>query len=342
MSRVPEAAGREGNPREGGRGDVEVLRWETLTKERFDAIDRSRAVVFVTCSPLEVHGPHLPLGADALEGAGLARRTLRFLPERHRDRPFLELPFLYVASDTVPQAGSVTFHPLTTSRVIEELGRSLAGQGFRDVVVSNFHGGPRHFVAIEKGCHRVHRRTGIRMVSLFSLMLGRLTDGSAELDGVLGSLPGVRREDLVGDTHGGLVETSQLLALHPEWVSPRYRELPRSTVSTWRAQRSGGESPAPRGPVGRLRALLARSSEGVRYFRERSYAGAPAGASPELGERILDALASRTAEALIELLDGRLDPADCHSPLWRYRWLLLHPLAIRLANRWLGLDDAPA
>ena len=57
------------------------IRWETLTKKQFDAIDRANAVVFVTCSPLEVHGPHLPLGADFLEGEGLAERTLRFLPE---------------------------------------------------------------------------------------------------------------------------------------------------------------------------------------------------------------------------------------------------------------------
>ena len=44
------------------------IRWESLTKKDFDAVDRSRAVVLVTCSPMEVHGPHLPLGADALEG----------------------------------------------------------------------------------------------------------------------------------------------------------------------------------------------------------------------------------------------------------------------------------
>ncbi len=342
MSAPPEPRTRGQDRPEVGNGDPEVLRWETLTKERFDAVDRSRAVVFATCSPLEVHGPHLPLGADALEGAGLARRTLRFLPPRHRARTFLELPLLYVASDTVPQAGSICFHPRTTVRVVEELGRSLASQGFRDVIVSNFHGGPRHFLAIEKGCDRVYRRTGIRMVSLFSLMLGRLTDGSAELDDVLGSLPGVRREDLVGDTHGGLVETSQLLALHPEWVSPRYRELPRSTVAEWRARRSGADPPERRGPVGRLREVLARSSDGVRYFRERSYAGAPAAASAELGERILDELASRTAEALSELLDGRLDPRDCHSPLWRFHRWLLHPVGIWLVNRWLGWDDAPA
>ena len=62
-----------------------MLRWESLTKSAFDRLDRARCVVLVTCSPVEVHGPHLPLGADALEGEGLAERVLRFLPDRHRD-----------------------------------------------------------------------------------------------------------------------------------------------------------------------------------------------------------------------------------------------------------------
>ena len=64
----------------------EFIRWETLTKKQFDQIDRAQAVVMVTCSPLEVHGPHLPLGADAIEGEGLAERGVGFLSERHRDR----------------------------------------------------------------------------------------------------------------------------------------------------------------------------------------------------------------------------------------------------------------
>ena len=94
----------------------QLLRWETLTKGQFDTLDRERAVVLVTCSPLEVHGPPLPLGADVLEGEGLAERMLRFLPERHRDRTFLKLPCVYAASDPVPQAGSLSFRPSTTSR----------------------------------------------------------------------------------------------------------------------------------------------------------------------------------------------------------------------------------
>jgi len=110
-----------------------LLRWETLTKRRFDQLDRESCVVLVTCSPLEVHGPHLPFGADALEGEGLVRRMLRFLPERHRSKTFLQLPFIYAATDTVPHPGSLFFHPSTTQAVLRDLGRTLGSRNEDDV-----------------------------------------------------------------------------------------------------------------------------------------------------------------------------------------------------------------
>ena len=317
-----------------------VVRWERLTKRQFDELDRAEAVVLVTCSPLEVHGPHLPLGADALEGEGLAERTLRFLPERHRARTFLKLPFVYAASDGVPQPGTVAFRPSTTIRVLEDLGRSLAAQGFRHVLVSNFHGSPRHFLAIETACHRVSRTTGLRMVPIFSLMLSRLNGGGSELGDVLGHLPGASRADLEGDTHGGLVETSQLLALHPEWVDPDYRELPRRTVDLWLAERGDPLPSAPRGKLAALPRMLAAFRAAIRFFAEETYSGAPAGASAELGERILDTLAGHTAEAVAEILDGSLPPEAWHSPLWRLRHVFVNPVAVRFFDAVLGVPKA--
>lgn len=313
------------------------LRWETLTKRQFDRIDRSRAVVLVTCSPLEVHGPHLPLGADALEGEGLAERTLRFLPARHRGRPFLKLPFVYAACDGVPQPGTVAFRPSTTIAVLEDLGGSLAAQGFRDVLVSNFHGSPRHFLAIETACDRVSRARGIRMVSVFSMMLSRLNGGGAELGDVLGHLPGLRKADLAGDTHGGLVETSQLLALHPDWVDPEYKALPRRTVDLWLAERGEAPPAAPRGKLAAIPDMLAAFRAGIRYFADETYSGAPAGASAQLGEAILDTLARHTAEAVAALWDGALPRAEWHSPLWRLRALFVNPAMVRFFDAFLGV-----
>jgi creatinine amidohydrolase len=314
-----------------------VLRWETLTKRQFDRLDRAEAVVLVTCSPLEVHGPHLPLGADALEGEGLAERMLRFLPDAHRGRTFLKLPFVYAACDGVPQPGTVAFRPSTTIRVLEDLGRSLACQGFRNVLVSNFHGSPRHFLAIETACERVSRERGIRMVSVFSMMLSRLNAGGSELGDVLGHLPGVRKEDFEGDTHGGLVETSQLLALHPDWVDPDYKSLPRRTVDLWLDERGEPKPVAARGKLAAVPAMLAAFRAGIRFFREETYSGAPAGASPELGERILDTLARQTADAVAGVLDGRIPREQWHSPLWKLRHLFVHPAAVRFFDVLLGV-----
>ena len=306
------------------------IRWETLTKKQFDAIDRKQAVVFVTCSPLEVHGPHLPLGADALEGEGLAARTLRFLPERHHGRTFLKLPFLYAATDGVPQPGTIAFQPSTTIAVLTDLGRSLAAQGFENVMVSNFHGSPRHFLAIETACERVSRERGIRMVSIFSLMLSRLNgDGGSELGDVLGHLPGVTKSDFEGDTHGGLVETSQLLALHPEWVDPDYKDLPRRTVDLWLDETGRPKPPATRGKLASIPSMVAGFKAGIHYFCEETYSGAPAGASAELGEQILDLLGEKSAGAVAEILDGTLPPEQWHSPFWKLRHVFVNPASVR-------------
>ncbi len=308
------------------------IRWETLTKTQFDTIDRETAVVFVTCSPLEVHGPHLPLGADILEGEGLAERTLRFLPERHRARTFLKLPFVYAASDGVPQPGTVAFRPSTTIRVIEDLGRSLAAQGFRNVMVSNFHGSPRHFLAIETACDRISRERGIQMVSIFSLMLSRLNGGGSELGEVLGHLPGVEKDDFKGDTHAGLVETSQLLALHPEWVDPNHKDLPRRTVDLWLEENGRAKPPAERGKPASILQMLAGFKAGIHFFCEETYSGAPAGASAQIGEQILDTLAGRTGEAIAEILDGTLPREQWHSPFWKLRHIFVNPVAVRFFN----------
>jgi creatinine amidohydrolase len=320
----------------------QVLRWERLTKKQFDGIDRGRAVVLVTCSPLEVHGPHLPLGADVLEGEGLAERMLRFLPERHQGRTFLKLPCIYAASDPVPQPGSLSFRPSTTIAFLEDLGRTLAAQGFRHVLVSNFHGSPRHFLAIEVACDRVSRERGIAMLCVFSAMLSRLSVAGSELGDVLGHLPGVSKADFDGDTHGGLVETSQLLALHPELVDPDYKSLPRRNVEIWLEERGAARPAAAnaeglRGQLAAFGAMLESFRAGLRFFSEETYSGMPGKASAELGEGFLDSLGAAAGELVAQLLDGTLPEAEWHSPLWKLRHVFTHPAAVRFFDAWLPM-----
>ena len=191
-----------------------------------DALDRDRTVVLVTSSPLEVHGPHLPVVADIAESEGLIGRAMEKVVARHEEMVVARLPPLFVATDVVPQAGSIRFSPDTVVRVLTELGTSLARQGFRHVWVGNFHGGPRHILAIDRAAHAVNRRAGGKMLSVFGVLLKDITGGSSDLAAVLGGVGGIAREELKGDAHGGLVETALLLHLTGAHVDPSYRTLP--------------------------------------------------------------------------------------------------------------------
>ncbi len=78
------------------------------------------------------------------------------------------------------------------------------------------------------------------------------------------------------------------------------------------------------------------------FFSEETYSGAPASNSAEIGEQVLDVLAGKTAEACTEILDGTLDPKDCHSPAWKLRFLFLNPVMTRLSNALLGFRNGIA
>jgi len=295
-----------------------VREWQYLTGADFDAMDRKKTVVTVSCSPLEVHGPHLPVITDNLEAEGLLLRSMELLCERHDDIQFVHLPPLYCAADVLPHHGSVMFRSSTIQRTIEDLGRSLGRQGFEHVWVGSFHGGPRHFVSIEAGCERANARWGTKMVSVFSLLVGELTGGTNDLKGVLADRLAIAEDELAGDTHGGTVETSLMLHFLGKYVDESYAKLPRVTVE--QKLRERGERPLSMEGV---RELFRTFREKIKFFEDETYAGAPHLASPERGEAIADLLAKHSADALEELWLGERDPGDCHSPLWRYRWLFL-------------------
>ncbi len=314
------------------------LDWKDLTGEDIDAIPRERAVVLVTVSPLEVHGPHLPVVCDNLEAEALSHRSAEKLKALHPEIIFLHLPPIYVAADVLPHVGSLAFRPSTIERVLEDLGRSLCKQGFRRIWVSSFHGGPRHFVPIEIACDRVNRRYGGAMISVFGLLLNRLTGGSTSLDGVLGHVPGVVAADLAGDAHGGAVETSILLHLAPDRVKACWRDLPQRTVGIQLAERGIGPLEEP-GRRPSLAGMISGFRHKIKYFHDETYAGNPAVADPAHGAAFVDILADHTAVALDEVLRRQRPLRACHSPLFRIRWLFSSELVGKVFERAVGYQS---
>lgn len=139
---------------------------------------------------------------------------------------------------------------------------------------------------------------------------------------MLGRIPGLTPEDLDGDTHAGVIETSLLLHLLGQYVDPDFRNCERRTVDSKLA--SAGRSPRASKPGRASIPQLMRSFKAsLKYFEEETYAGAPCIASAEIGKQVLDILSDACTETLSQLWKGEISPADCHSPVWPLKWIFL-------------------
>lgn len=166
---------------------------------------RENPIVIVPVGALEAHGPHLPLGADQIQ----AERTAEDLAERIGALVAPTLPYGNCAG-TRPFPGTVSVSIGSLSRMMRELLEELARTGFRRVLVLSGHAAQGHMAALREGADEAVRAVPALRVAVLSDY-----DFVYELRGTLSPAT---------DGHGGLLETSRVMAMKPELVG---RERPK-------------------------------------------------------------------------------------------------------------------
>lgn len=176
--------------------------WQALCTTDFARLDAHRTIALLPVAAVEQHGPHLPLGTDAVINEGIVDAALTRLPA---DASVLVLPALTVGDSLEHSA-----FPGTLSVALDALmglwlsiGESVARAGVRKLVIVNSHGGQKALV--DQVALRLRVRHGMLAVRAHSFALG-LPEGLFEAD------------ELAHGLHGGAVETSLMLHLRPAWV----------------------------------------------------------------------------------------------------------------------------
>jgi len=277
---------------------LSVYRLEELSSAALDALDRARTVVILTVSPLEQHGPHLPVGVDAFTAEHMARTLAERLTAARPGWSVVLAPTLWLGAFTFHAVGTVTVRQRVVRDLLVDYGGSLARAGFRYLLVANGHAGPGHLVALEEAAGIVSRRYGVTMASFtghlaWEFMRGRYLD---KVEAALGRpLTAEERQAFAEDSHGGWWETSLMLLLRPDLVDREYRTLPPARYSL-------PEKLRPNYPLKR---------------GGRGYVGHPALADPAFAKATTEVLLGE-ALALVEgLLDGRIRPEARRSPWFR-------------------------
>lgn len=266
-----------------------ILRLAELSFPRIEALDRDRSVVLFAVSPLEEHGPHLPVGTDLFHAEHFNEALAKRIDEVKPGWTAVIGPPIPVGASAFDKAGTLLVRARTVRNTALDYGAALGRHGFRFIIVTNGHGGPRHLVALEEAAAAVSRRYGVRMLSvsgpiLWNLLRGRYT---GRLEPLLSRpLTDAERDALRGDAHGGLWETSLLMRVRPDLVDRAHASL------------------APvRFPL--IDAL--RHNYPLRLGNQLGYIGSPAAATPEFGQAAERLLLDILWEAVRPMFDATDD-----------------------------------
>ena len=274
-----------------------VYRLEEMSTPALDALDRTRTAVVITISPLEEHGPHLPVGVDAFAARHFARAVAGRLVQRRPGWSAVLVPTLHLGSFTFETTGTVSVRQRVVRDTLVDYGRSFARANFRYIFVANGHGGPGHLAALEEASAIVSKRYGVTMASLTGYLAWEFFRGRylPKIEAALGrTLSDDERRAFAEDAHGGWWETSLMLMLRPELVAESYRDLPPARYSL-------PERVVPNYP-------LRNGGQG--------YVGHPALADPVFAKATTDVLMDEAMEMVEGFIDGRLRPAERRSPFY--------------------------
>jgi creatinine amidohydrolase len=155
----------------------------------------------ISVGATEQCGPHLPLHLDTLVAGYYARAWGEVL-----DAYVLPtLPF-NTSEEHASFKGTVSLHPSTVMRVLEEVVEVLGAQGFRKQVLTVGHGGALWVGAFIK---HINRRLGDMVLVDAHRGAGPIWEGALHRSGLAGR----------GDIHGGAVSRALALYLAPGSVT---------------------------------------------------------------------------------------------------------------------------
>ncbi len=139
-----------------------------LNLTEIESLDREKTVFLMAVSPIEVHGPHLPLGTDVYVSEELLKRYVVALQQRHPELDCVVMPSLYAGGTPLPVKGSIAVPVKTLEPLLVAFAKGLAEQGFRYLFIADNHGGPGHQLAIEAAARKAYKKYRFYLIDPFN------------------------------------------------------------------------------------------------------------------------------------------------------------------------------
>jgi creatinine amidohydrolase len=261
--------------------DNKLVKLEELSWKQIDALNRDKTIFFLPISPLEAHGPHLPVGTDFLTARDAAVNAIEILNKRKPDLTYVLLPAIPVGyckfvSDF---PGSVSVSGGVVGDIVYSVGSSLAVHGFKFLIICTYHMALGHLKGIYSGMKKIRSKYDMNISEPWGPYVH-----SNEME---------KREPKLGfdtrkELHGGFRETSLMKYQYPYLVDESYKKL----QSIYRKLDS------PR--------VIGKSFKQLGL--KEGYLGSPARADADYGRWFFNETVNTYVESALDLYDGKEPP----------------------------------
>ena len=200
------------------KNDMKVIQMEELSWKQIEGLDKKKTIFFLPISPLEEHGPHLPVGTDLLTAKDTATEAIRILNRKNPELTYVLLPAVplgYCKFNT-DFPGSISVSAKVVRDVIFSIGSSLARHGFKYLIICTYHMSMGHLKGIYSGMEKVMRKYDMKICEPWSPYF--YNDNVEKYEPKLGF-------DTSKEKHAGFRETSLMKYQYPYLVDESHKKL---------------------------------------------------------------------------------------------------------------------
>jgi creatinine amidohydrolase len=200
------------------KNDSQVLQLEELSWKQIEALDRENTIFFLPMSPLEEHGPHLPVGTDFLTARDAAREAIKLLKKKNRKltcvlMPAIPLGYSKIASDF---PGTISVSVKTVKDTVYGISSSLAKQGFKFMLLCTYHMDLGHLKGMYAGMKKTMDHYDIKIYE---------PSGPYFFNKEVEKREPKLGFDTTKEIHAGFRETSLMKYQYPYLVDESYKNL---------------------------------------------------------------------------------------------------------------------
>ena len=186
--------------------------------KEIDRLPRDKTVFFLPISPMEEHGPHLPVGTDFLTARDTAKDAIIALEELDKDIKGVLLPAIPLGfcEFNIDFPGTISVSSRVVREVIKSFGTALSNHGFQMMVICTYHMALSHLKGIYQGIRYLQRKYQMKVCEPWAPLF--YSDEVEKREPKLGF-------DTKKEVHGGFRETSMMKYQYPYLVDPGYQKL---------------------------------------------------------------------------------------------------------------------